>query len=195
MQRRSREKLNVEGGEGRHRGWWRGQRGSDTRKAGWEHTGQSFKTDAQDQSKEKEEAGHVSPRERIPALLMGPAAGITWAVRIPHCQELESPHPRGRLPQALVPPSLPQAGCRGLQALPYNWTEATSSLQLLPHPLPSPQEPDSLLGATFSLLSLGSEERDRRALRLDWNLILCLLQGWWPALSESQHRGADRLLP
>lgn len=105
--RGSREKLNVEGGEGRHRGWWRGQRGSDTRKAGWEHTGQSFKTDAQDQSKEKEEAGHVSPRERIPALLMGPAAGITWAVRIPHCQELESPHPRGRLPQALVPPSLP----------------------------------------------------------------------------------------
>lgn len=70
------------------------------------------------QEQRKEEAEHVSPGESVPALLMGPAARITWVVRIPHCQELESPHPRGHLPQALVPPSLPQAGCRELQAPP-----------------------------------------------------------------------------
>lgn len=103
----------MERGEGRQRV----MEGAET-KSGWEHTGQSFKTDAQYKSKEKEEAEHVSPGESLPALLMGPAARITWAVRIPHCQELESPHLRGPLPQALVTPSLSQAGCRGLQALP-----------------------------------------------------------------------------
>lgn len=118
---------------------------------------------------------------------MGPAPGI------PHCQELRSPHPRGRLPRALVPPGLAQAGCQGLQALPQSWTEATAILPLLPHPLPSPQEPDNLLGATFGLLSLGSEDGTEG--HADWNLILRLLQGWWPALSVSRCHGAGTLLP
>lgn len=61
----------------------------------------------------REESDCASPLANVPPVLMRPTARITRATWIPHCQELQSNHLRGHLPQAWCHLTQPTLGAKG----------------------------------------------------------------------------------